>query len=250
MIAISSGSLKGYGLHKIFMLAQQAGFDAITLDVQLNEFDTLDAGYLCELSRQFSLPIISVQAFERKMDFEWLQKLIAISQSVGASVLHLYPPHRLDKEITWFTQSLPSMAPELKKAGLTLSVMNVEPKTILFFIPEYKDATLAAIKKVTGSTTLSVSQVNPETGIDLMKTYTLLSSTLAHVIVSDTMGNKVDLLPGTGEMPLESFLAKCRSKFSGDYTLRIAPKELRLGNDQELLGQLRQAREFIVAHAY
>lgn len=250
MIALSTSSLKGYWLHKIFSFARKAWFQGITLDINPLEFDTFDAGYLLSLIAEFQLPVLSVQAFERRMDMKWFWEIQDLCLQLGAKVVHFYPPHRLDKDVSWFTQWLLQAKSDSRfEKRLIFSILNVEPKTILFFIPEYKDATLASIKKVTGSTTLSISQVNSETGVDLMKTFTLLGSSISHVIVGDKTATKWDLLPGTGEMPLESFFVKLKNAgYSGDFTLRIAPKELGVGDDAQVLRNLESARKYLEAH--
>jgi hypothetical protein len=62
-------------------------------------------------------------------------------------MINFYPPHRADKDNQWFSAYLPKLkSPDSK---VKLSIINVEPKTFLFFIPEYKDATLQMIKKIT-----------------------------------------------------------------------------------------------------
>ena len=125
----------------------------------------------------------------------------------------------------------------------------MEPKTFLFLIPEYKDATLPLIKKITGKTALHVSNVDPESGTDLIKTFSLLGNSIHNVYLSDKTGNKEDLLPGKGDMPLESLLIKLSDGgYKGDFTLKVAPKELGAGDDASVLKKLGETKEYFLKH--
>ncbi len=248
MFLLSTASLKGYGLHKIFQLAKAAAFEGVCLDLDPTNFDTENAAYVSGLSEEFGLPVVAVTAYERKMDADAIVRVADFAAAVGAKAVNFYPPHRLDKDGTWFNEDLPKVAASRK--DLIFSVVNVEPKTILFFIPEYKDATLSSIKKLTGKTTLHVSNVDPETGVDLMKTFTNLGNTIVNVLLSDRSGGKTDLLPGRGDAPLESLLIKLRDAgYKGDFTLKVSPKELSAGDDDAVLKKLAEAKAYFEKHA-
>ncbi len=49
MLLLATASLKGYGLHKIFLLAKAAGYDGIDLMIDFDEYDTCDAQYIKNL---------------------------------------------------------------------------------------------------------------------------------------------------------------------------------------------------------
>ena len=106
-----------------------------------------------------------------------------MAKQLGTKLINIFPPHRLDKDGSWFSDYLPLV--KKQNPDIAISIINVEPKTFLFFIPEYKDATLSSIKKVTGETTLHISNVNPESGVDLIKTFTVLGSSIVNVLLSD-----------------------------------------------------------------
>jgi sugar phosphate isomerase/epimerase len=170
-----------------------------------------------------------------------------LAEKIGAKTVNFYPPHRLDKDGSWFSEDLPKIAATRKDT--VFSVINVEPKTILFFIPEYRGATLSSIKKITGKTTFHVSNVDPESGVDLMKTFTNLGNTIVNVLLSDRSGGKTDLLPGRGDAPLESLLIKLRdSGYKGDFTLKVAPKELSAGDDAAVLKKLAHSKTYFEKH--
>ena len=247
MFLLSTASLKGYGLHKVFKIAKEAGFDGVCLDLDSTNFDTENAEYVKTLSDSVGIPVSAITAYERKMDDDTVESVAKLAKAVGAKTVNFYPPHRLDKDGAWFNEGVPKVAKEFD--GIAFSIINVEPKTFLFFIPEYKDATLSSVKKLTGKTSLHVSNVDPESGVDLMKTYAMLGGTICNVILSDRSGNREDLLPGRGDAPLESLLIKLRDAgYKGNFTLKVSPKELGAGNDETVMKKLEQAKAYFTKH--
>jgi hypothetical protein len=53
MILLSTSSLKGYGLHKIFQIVQKSQYNGIDLVIDKTNFDTLDTQYIKSLIDQF-----------------------------------------------------------------------------------------------------------------------------------------------------------------------------------------------------
>lgn len=247
MFLLSTSSLRGYGLHKIFSLARDAHYDGICLDLNPLDFDTENTEYISALSREFGIPVVDITAYERRITPKIVDMIIEMAKSLGTKTVNFYPPHRLDKDGEWFSEYLPKVQQHNK--NLDISIINVEPKTFLFLIPEYKDATLPLIKKITGKTSLHVSNVDPESGTDLIKTFSLLWNSIHNVYLSDKTGNKEELLPGRGDMPLESLLIKLTEwGYKGDFTLKVAPKELGAGDDATVLKKLEEAKGYFSKH--
>ena len=63
---------------------------------------------------------------------------------------------------------------------------------------------------MTEHTALSIANIDTNSGVDLMKTFFLLGSTLEFVYLSDKKEEGDLLFPGEGLMPLESLLIKLR----------------------------------------
>ena len=247
MLLLSTSSLRGYGLHKIFSLAKNAQYDGINLDLNSLDYDTENIEYIAALSKEFGVPVVSITAYERRMTPRIVDRIVRMARSLGTKVVNFYPPHRLDRDGEWFTEYLPKV--HSREQEFALAVINVEPKTFLFLIPEYKDATLPLIKKVTGQTSLHVSNVDPESGTDLIKTFSLLGNSIQNVYLSDKSGNKEELLPGKGDMPLESLLIKLREAgYKNYFTLKIAPKELGAGDDEDVMKNLESAKKYYRRH--
>jgi hypothetical protein len=160
MILLSTSSLRGYGLHKIFTLAREAHYDGICLDLNPLDFDTENALYVRALSEEFNMPVISITAYERRMNAKIVDQIIEMTKIIGNKTINFYPPHRLDKDGEWFSEYLPKI--QQRHKDLDITIINIEPKTFLFLIPEYKDATIPLFKKITGKTALHISNVDPE----------------------------------------------------------------------------------------
>jgi len=247
MFLLSTSSLRGYGLHKIFSLARDAHYDGICLDLNPLDFDTENTGYVAALSKEFGMPVVSITAYERRITPKIVDQIVEVANVLGSKTVNFYPPHRLDKDGEWFSEYLPKV--QQRHKSLDIAIINVEPKTFLFLISEYKDATLPLIKKITGKTALHVSNVDPESGTDLIKTFSLLGNSIHNVYLSDKSGNKEELLPGKGDMPLESLLIKLAAGgYKGDFILKVAPKELGAGDDANVLKKLAEAKEYFLKH--
>lgn len=243
MLLISTSSFHWYWIHRIFTIVKKSGYDWINLDMISWEFDTEDAAYIKELSLEFSIPVVSITAYEKKMDSKLVDETIKFAKTVWAKIINFYPPHRADKDTTWFSTYLPKVKEKTK--DISLSIINVEPKTFLFFIPEYKDATLTTINKITWDTSLAISNVDSSTWVDLLKTFTILNKTIKNVFLSDKSWTKQDLQLGKWEMPLESFLIKLREgNYKWLFTLRLSPKELWVWNEWIILKKMEEAKVY------
>ena len=82
-----------------------------------------------------------------------------------------------------------------KHPNMTINIINAPPKTWLFVIAEYADARPETIKKITEHTSLSIANVDPGSGVDLMKTFTLLGNTIDLVYLGDKTEEDDKLFP-------------------------------------------------------
>ena len=181
------------------------------------------------------------------MDTSTLEGIVVLAERLGVTLINIFPPHRLDRDGSWFTDTLPAL--KKKYAHIQFAVVNVEPKTFLFFIPEYRDATLSSIKKLTGETTLHISNIDPESGVDLIKTFTVLGNSIVNVMLSDKTAAKNGLLPGKGEMPLETLLIRLKEGgYKRHFTLKVEPKSLGVGTDETVLARMADAKKFWKKH--
>lgn len=115
--------------------------------------DYWDSEYIYNLSQEFSVPVLSITAPEKGVTETIVDEIVGIAKKLDTQVINFVPPHITDKKTKWFKEYLPKVK---KHSSLSIAVQNVEPKFWLFVIPEYKNATFAQIKNITGDTTLDI----------------------------------------------------------------------------------------------
>ncbi len=117
-------------------------------------------------------------------------------------------------------------------------------------ISEYGNARPELIKKITGHTAFSIENVEPESGVDLMKTFTLLGNTVTMVYFSDKNEEKNGMFPGTGSMPLESLLIRMKEAgYNGIFSLDITPISLNAGSsDHEVIQNIQKSKEYLMKY--
>jgi sugar phosphate isomerase/epimerase len=171
-------------------------------------------------------------------------QILLLAESLSVKLVNFTPPHRSDTEKDWFSTGLKSLTTEYP--NVTINIVNAPPKTWLFIVSEYGDARPETIKKITEHTALSIENIEPESGVDLIKTFTLLGNTLSMVYFSDKTEEKSRLFPGEGDMPLESFLIRLKElEFPGVFTLDVAPEVIFAGNDNEVVARIKKAQDYL-----
>ena len=245
MLYLSTSSLRGYGLHRIFSFARTAGYDGLDLSLSGDDFDTCDPAYVSGLARAYGFRVPSITAYETDMDETRLGLVMKLALTLKSSIVTFYPP---EGGAAWYDTYLPQV--QARYPDITLSVVNMPPKTTLLVIPGYnKNATLQNIRKVTGYTSLAINHVLPESGVDLLKTFTMLGNTIRMVYLADRSSEKGrdGLLPGRGYMPIESLLVKLREAgYTGPFTLTVRPSELGAGaSDAQVLARLADVKAYV-----
>ncbi len=245
MLLLSTSSLTGYGLHKIFLLAKQAEYDGIDLSVDFDMYDTCDVGYIDNLITLIDIPVVSLSAPERRLSKKQFDQILILASELWVRVVNIHPPHRLDREKDWFGDYLKVVSE--KYPNIIINIINAPPKTWLFVISEYGDARPETIKKITEHTALSIENVDPASGVDLMKTSILLGSTMSFIYLSDKTEEESGLFPGEWTMPLESLLIKLREVgYTGYFSLAIDPKSLcAWEDDRDVIQQLQKGKIFL-----
>ncbi len=207
-------------------------------------FDTIDPTYLKMLSIRHDLPIVSITAPSRRVTKRQSIGIAEIAEMLSVKTLNFTPPHRSDRDKEWFSEGLKVLTE--KYPSITINIVNAPPKTWLFIISAYGDARPETIKKMTEHTALSIENVEPESGVDLIKTFTLLGNTIGLVYLSDKTEEQTGMYPGEGDMPLESLLIRMKEAgYTGDFALDIEPKNLSVSDDATVIKRLRNAREYL-----
>lgn len=251
MLLLSTSSLKWYGLHKIFSFAQKAWYDGINLDIDKSNFDTLDENYIKSLEKEFSIPVLSITAYDKWMDEKKVDKFVNMANILWSQLISFFPPHITDKKTDWFSKYLTNLS---KKIDISLAIQNVPVKFWLFVIPEFRTNALQEIKKVTWNTSLNIANIDKTTWIDIMKALSVLWQSIKNVYISDKNWPKDWLLPGlawwgTSFLPLESFLMKLKTtNYNWFITLSVNPKELEVWDDEKVLSNLENFKKYYEKH--
>lgn len=251
MILLSTYSLTWYGLHRIFSFAKKAKYDGLDLYLTRLNYDLWDEDYIKSLVVEFDVPVLSITIALKWMNEKWVDKIMAIATLLWVQVVTFSPPHFWDSNINWFTRYLLRVK---RDTHISIAVQNVEPKFIFFVIPEYKNATLSEIKKVTWDTTLDLAAIDSTSWIDILKAQRLLGSSIKNILLSDKHWSRTWLLPWmagwwTSHLPLESFFMKLKSNWYNWFiTLRIKPSEMWVWNEQIVLQNMEYLKKYYLKH--
>lgn len=240
MFLLSTDSLRGYGLNRIFIFAKEAGFEGIEIAMNMREYDTQNAEYLDTLQKETGLPIRAVKIFSGST-VKQTEMALELAHKVQAKVVVIEPPRFFDfKYKEWMRKQVPMLR---KKYGLKIALMNgpseymwgVIPGRAMTSIPD-----LQSFKEVC----LDVSNLYGKK-LDLIRAYEMMKSSMVHVHLSNVFKGKEHSLLHEGIMPLESFLTKLkRDQYEHDLSLVVRPKALAAGDDKILQRSLKQSVDF------
>jgi sugar phosphate isomerase/epimerase len=251
MLLLSTSSLTGYGLHRIFTFAQKTGYIWLDIALWILNYDLWDEEYILKLSQEFTVPVLSLTAPWKDMSQEKLKKIMHMAEVLGVQLVTFSPPHITDKDTSWFGESLKNYK---KHTHISVCIQNVESKFLFFVIPEYRGATFEKIKNITGDTTLDIVAIENASNMDVMKAQAVLGSSIKNVLFSDKNSTQKWILPGSSggwlsTLPLESFLMKLKSGgYTGFITLKVSAKELGVGNSERVLQNLEYMKKYYEKH--
>lgn len=241
MIILHSSSLHKYGLNRIFELAREAGYDGIEIEVDKNNFDTQNAEYIKQLSEEYKLPVLALDAPINATE-KSVEHVIEMAAYLECPVVVITPPKLTDFKFTrWLKNEAPSLR---RKKGIDLALANTGGKTILGFLPERAMNDLSDLKKfgmVAIDTSMTASKKQ-----DLIRFYEYLKKLVVHVQLSNVKRHKEYSMPNDGILPLESFLKKLKDdKYDKAISVKVRPTELSAGEDDKVVKKLKKAKEFI-----
>ncbi len=241
MLILSTDSLKGYGLNRIFELTKRAGYEGIDIAVDFGHFDTYNADYLKALSREYDLPIHAISAPGNRISAKKIKELTNLAKAVNAKVLVLQPPKILDfKLASWLKNEIPKLR---EKEFLSIALENAPAGTFLGFIPEHAMSNTDELKKFK-HISLDTARIG-ERKKDLMRTYATFKKFLVHVHLSNIFHGHKYAPPQEGIMPLESLLTKLKQdKYPGAISVKIQPKYLHAGEDDKVVEDLVKIKKY------
>ncbi len=240
MLILCTESLQGYGLNRIFEFAKKAKYDGIDVNINFNQYDTINGDYLKSLSRDYELPIHAISAPKQIADKK-IPKLVKLAKTVNAKVIILHPPKILDFKLSsWLKKEIPKLR---EKESISIALENAPAGTFLGFIPEYAMTNTQELKKFK-HISLDTARIG-EQKKDLIRAYTSFKKYLVHVHLSNFHKGKKYAPIQEGILPMESFLTKLKQdKYPGAISLKILPKHFKAGEDDKVLDELERAKKF------
>jgi len=240
MITLSTASLKGYGLNRIFQFTKDAGYNAVDLDVISGQFDTSNSTYINSLIEKYEINVHSVSA-PKNTSIKKLKELIKFTKEINAKVLIIQPPKILDfKAIAWIKSEIPRLR---EKENISIALENAPAGTILGLFSKHAISNNQDLKKFK-HVSLDTSRVGDKKQ-DLIRIYTSLKKYLVHINISNIKGGKKYCPPQEGILPIESLLTKLKTdKFPGAISIKVSPHKLHAGNDEKMLDSLKDIKKF------
>src|SRR3989338_7631692 len=109
MLLLSTDTLNGYGLNRIFAFAKSAGFDGVDLVIDSKNFDTQNAEYIKSLTEEYGIKVVTIQLSMGANQKSVLQG-VEMAKELGAKVVIVQPPKLLNfAYIKWLTSEVPKI---------------------------------------------------------------------------------------------------------------------------------------------
>lgn len=239
-LALSTETLHGYGLHRIFKIAKEAGFDGIGLAMMDDEFDTLDTDYIKEISDMTGISVLSIQT-PAKTTKTKIEMAVDMAKKLGTRIIVIQPPKIFDRSISkWLKNEIPKIR---QKENISIALENASSKTMLGFIPEHAMGSVSDLKKFK-HVSLDTSRASDKK-TDLLELYATLQPYLVHIHLSNVYHGKGYAPPETGTLPLENLFERLKKdEFKGVIALKVKPKNMHVGNTEKMLHALKESLEF------
>lgn len=244
LLALSTESLKGYGLARIFQFAKDAGYNGIDLAMDPADFDTCDADYVAKVSAEVGLPVLVLQS-AKKTSEGGIEDAVSMAKKLGVKIVVIQPPKIFDLKLTkWVKNVIPKIR---QKESISIALENAASSTMLGFIPESAMASINELKKFK-HVSLDTSRV-AEKKEDLIRVYKALQKFLVHIHLSNVYRGKPYAAPEVGVLPLESFLAKLKQDdFQGVISLRVKPQNFHVGHTEKMMESLSDSLKYCLKY--
>ncbi len=240
MLLLSTESLKGYGLNRIFNFVKDVGYDGVELVLSTRDFDTQNIPYIKGLIKETKIPVVTVRTFARST-IKKSEFACNFAKKIGASLIVLEPPKLFDfKYAEWLKKQVPKLR---KKFGIGIALKNNAAETFLGFLPGRAMNNIGDLKKF-GEVCLDTSSLYSKK-IDLMRAYSGLKKSLACIHFSNVHKGKLYSLPTEGVMPLESLLTKLKKdKYKKPVVVVVDARKLKVGHDKLMMTNLKTVKDF------
>lgn len=275
VVALSTGSLHCYGLHRTFSLAKEAGFSAVEVMVD-DRWDTRQPDYLRSLKKEHGIEIACLHSPFVASVPGWsndqvarLEETLRVAERVGAQTIVAHLPFRWTRaslrlpflERTYhlhvpivgdgkYTRFLTEQLPQLQATtSVTIAIENMP----------YNHRVMGRRASFYGLNTLPeierFESVNFDTthfathGQDILAAYERLRHRVAHVHLSNYKDGREHQLLWDGVLPLDQLLKRLAAdSFDGVLSVELEPRALEAGSERTVKKHLRRSYEFCCEH--
>jgi len=240
MLALSTDSLKGYGLNRIFNMVKTAGYDGVDLAVDPKNYDTQNTDYIKSLIDQTGVPVVAIQTPQISSPKK-INDTVRMAKALGTRIIVIQPPKIFDfKYAQWLKNEIPKIR---QRESISIALENASSQTFLGIIPENAMGSVLDLKKFKHAC-IDTSRVAQKHD-DLIRIYKALQKFLVHIHLSNVKAGKYYYLPDKGILPIESFLTKLKQDgFPGAVSLKVNGKYLESGDDEKVLKHLAEMKLF------
>jgi len=240
MLALSTDTLRGYGLNRIFDFAVKSKYDGIDLSIDPKNFDTSNSAYIKTLVDTYKLPVLAISTYYTG-SAKKIEEIVEMAKIIGCKIIVIQPPKIFDfRYINWLKSEIPKIR---QKENISIALENSPSETLLGFIPGRAMNSVVDLKnfKHVCIDTTRVGQKKE----DLIRIYKVLKKYLVHVHLSNIRNGAPYSEPQNGVLPNESFLTKLKQDgYPGSISIKVNPKAVNCGDDEKLLKHLSQIKEF------
>lgn len=239
-ILLSTTTLQGYSLDRIFEVAKLAGFEGIDLKVESGNFDSYDAPYLKTLMERHQIKVFSIEAPDRYTEND-VEKLVELAKKLETRVIVVSAPSLLSFSLTnWLKKEVPKIR---RKENISIALENAKDETYLGVIPKHAMNNIYEMKKFKHAS-IDLSLLF-ERGSDIINTYNNLKDFLVHIHISNARRGKLYSDLKDGNLPIESLLSKLQtSDYLGGLSIKISPKEFELRSQDKVVQKLKEQIDF------
>ena len=272
MIFLSTGTLNTLGMHRIFALAAQVGFDGIESMID-RRWDTRDAAYLRRLSAEHGLPVgVLHSPFLPDVD-GWptdqlgrLHYTLDVAKEMGVPFVVTHLPYRLYlMSFNWggprpwhFTAPIPwrrqepyyyllrdgGIAQLEAESGVTIGVENMPARR--FWGRKLDPYWFNHADELLRFPHLTLDTTHLGTwGLDPVAVYEKLKGRVRHIHLSNFANGVEHRPPSDGELDLRAFLRTlAQNKYDGTISVEGEPAAYRADDEAQCLDELRRALDF------
>ncbi len=278
-IILSSGSIRNYGMDRVFEIAARCGFDGVEMIVD-ERTDTVHAGYLRKLIERHNQPVPVVHApFNfldppgwEKDEMSRAKRSVELAQEIGAASVVLHTPFYTDRlflrwleddladyqkttDIILLVENMPCYRKPGGRLGKWLNISDVQEwnrKKFWSLVPSVINPLcfpLCDLKKLEQFPHIILDTTHLGTGgFDPITVFDHFKDKVEHIHLSNFDGRE-HLELRTGKIDMGAFLRHVTNTgYTGGFCLEIMPEYFPSDNEEMTVELLTENLDFIREH--